>query len=195
MEKEQRAVCDSCGGFLPKRHHVHNCRARYGTCMYCPRVRTCNSSSTCELHRKCDFSNCTEQTYSAKAAFCEKHACKWSTEWRDKIFFMNKGNFIGLMTFPCSDYRFNPPESKFCHTHAMWIRNFAKNCAYCGCMPKMRYVPFLLAREGYISKDIAKFIVRQFLMDSPSDYCPCGKRNRPYWPTSLEECKDRWHMH
>jgi hypothetical protein len=74
-------------------------------------------------------------------------------------------------------------HGKFCKLHLDWVRLRDNVCVHCGRVPKVRYVPFLLARHGKISKDVARLLAERYI---PNAWCDCACKDTRV-PQTIEE--------
>lgn len=119
--------------------------------------------------------------FLVKNLMSDKGLCKWSEEHAKTL---PKNVSWTFSFFPrdaciCIAIR----ETSFCTIHGYWVRLWNKLCVHCGHVPYARYVPFLLAREGKISRDIARHLAKHYI---PNDWCLCDKKD-PEAPTSLND--------
>lgn len=110
-----------------------------------------------------------------------KGPCQWSQEHANTLPKENvTWSFSLIPTVPCI---LPDKVSTFCTIHGYWVRLWNNLCVHCGHVPYARYVPFLLAREGKISRDIARHLAKHYISN---EWCLCDKKD-PEAPTSLND--------
>lgn len=153
---DTRLRCGVCNEFMPKNVDNHSCRALFGTCRHCTRARVQNSVF-CAVHNECKYESCGIVLYR-RLGYCEQHACKWDARL---------ATIAGSHKLHCASRKVN---GVFCVRHLSWLKDNARRfnlCRNCGAPQWYLFVPYWLAKEKLISKNVAQYMLKFIVCCAP----------------------------